>query len=152
MVILLPLAVVLTFRLVREEELDFFPTLAGSSPDKKFPQAEFSPYQNNKFEWNPTVCFLHLAVGIHDMFAFNIFTLQSGIFCIMHCKLYTYHITLEYFIYHFTLYILILYFCFPCITTKNYSTCVCRDLVLCGGFMIFLYFCFLKAAHNPFRR
>ncbi|KAI7753253.1 hypothetical protein M8C21_006781 [Ambrosia artemisiifolia] len=28
--------------------------LKGSSPDKKFPQAEFSPYQNNKFEWNPT--------------------------------------------------------------------------------------------------
>lgn len=26
----------------------------GSSPDKKFPQAEFAPYQNNKFEWNPT--------------------------------------------------------------------------------------------------
>ncbi|KAI3813796.1 hypothetical protein L1987_18531 [Smallanthus sonchifolius] len=28
--------------------------LKGLSPDKKFPQAEFSPYQNNKFEWNPT--------------------------------------------------------------------------------------------------
>ncbi|MFS8034456.1 putative nicastrin [Helianthus anomalus] len=28
--------------------------LKGSSPDKKFPQAEFSPYQNSKFEWNPT--------------------------------------------------------------------------------------------------
>ncbi|KAL7607850.1 hypothetical protein Lser_V15G12044 [Lactuca serriola] len=28
--------------------------LTASSPDKKFPQAEFSPYQNNKFEWNPT--------------------------------------------------------------------------------------------------
>ncbi|KAL8200261.1 hypothetical protein R6Q57_011600 [Mikania cordata] len=27
--------------------------LIGSSPDKKFPQAEFSPYQNSKFEWNP---------------------------------------------------------------------------------------------------
>nr|XP_043621404.1 nicastrin isoform X2 [Erigeron canadensis] len=27
--------------------------LKGSSPDKKFPQAEFAPYQNN-FEWNPT--------------------------------------------------------------------------------------------------
>ncbi|XP_076951630.1 nicastrin-like [Bidens hawaiensis] len=26
----------------------------GSSPDDKFPQAKFSPYQNNKFEWNPT--------------------------------------------------------------------------------------------------
>lgn len=28
--------------------------LTGSSPDKKFPQAEFAPYRNNKFEWNPT--------------------------------------------------------------------------------------------------
>ncbi|XP_024973980.1 nicastrin isoform X1 [Cynara cardunculus var. scolymus] len=28
--------------------------LTGSSPDKKFPQAEFAPYENNKFEWNPT--------------------------------------------------------------------------------------------------
>ncbi|KAJ9564606.1 hypothetical protein OSB04_000572 [Centaurea solstitialis] len=28
--------------------------LTGSSPDKKFPQAEFAPYQNNKFGWNPT--------------------------------------------------------------------------------------------------
>lgn len=27
--------------------------LKGSSPDTKFPQAEFAPYQNNKFEWNP---------------------------------------------------------------------------------------------------
>lgn len=27
--------------------------LIGSSPDKKFPQAEFAPYQNKKFEWNP---------------------------------------------------------------------------------------------------
>ncbi|CAI9259828.1 unnamed protein product [Lactuca saligna] len=26
----------------------------ASSPDKKFPQSDFSPYQNNKFEWNPT--------------------------------------------------------------------------------------------------
>ncbi|KAK9074877.1 hypothetical protein SSX86_003196 [Deinandra increscens subsp. villosa] len=26
----------------------------GSSPDKKFPQAEFSPYKNNEFNWNPT--------------------------------------------------------------------------------------------------
>ncbi|KAK1439308.1 hypothetical protein QVD17_05124 [Tagetes erecta] len=28
--------------------------LKGSSPDNKFPQAEFSPYHNSKFEWNPT--------------------------------------------------------------------------------------------------
>ncbi|CAK9138154.1 unnamed protein product [Ilex paraguariensis] len=28
--------------------------LKGLSPDKKFPQAEFAPYQSNDFEWNPT--------------------------------------------------------------------------------------------------
>ncbi|XP_059307232.1 nicastrin isoform X2 [Lycium ferocissimum] len=28
--------------------------LKGFSPDKKFPQAEFAPYQSGKFEWNPT--------------------------------------------------------------------------------------------------
>ncbi|GJW14258.1 nicastrin [Tanacetum coccineum] len=28
--------------------------IKGSSPDTKFPQAEFAPYQNNNFEWNPT--------------------------------------------------------------------------------------------------
>ncbi|XP_073289088.1 nicastrin [Primulina huaijiensis] len=27
--------------------------LKGNSPDVKFPQAEFAPYKNNKFEWNP---------------------------------------------------------------------------------------------------
>lgn len=76
----------LTFRWVREEELGFSPSLAGSSPDKKFPQAEFSPYQNDKFEWNPTVCLLHLSVEIHDILVYNIFIIQSGIVCIMHCK------------------------------------------------------------------
>ncbi|XP_071696314.1 nicastrin isoform X2 [Rutidosis leptorrhynchoides] len=28
--------------------------VTGSSPDNKFPQAEFAPYQNSKFKWNPT--------------------------------------------------------------------------------------------------
>ncbi|KAL2499032.1 Nicastrin [Abeliophyllum distichum] len=28
--------------------------LKGFSPDRKFPQAEFAPYQSNNFEWNPT--------------------------------------------------------------------------------------------------
>ncbi|KAM7268197.1 hypothetical protein ACFE04_010363 [Oxalis oulophora] len=27
--------------------------LEGFSPDKKFPQAEFSPYQSNNYKWNP---------------------------------------------------------------------------------------------------
>ncbi|KAJ8551714.1 hypothetical protein K7X08_021729 [Anisodus acutangulus] len=28
--------------------------LKGFSPDKKFPQSEFAPYQSGNFEWNPT--------------------------------------------------------------------------------------------------
>ncbi|CAA0814554.1 Nicastrin [Striga hermonthica] len=28
-------------------------SLKGFSPDAKFPQAEFAPYRNNNFEWNP---------------------------------------------------------------------------------------------------
>lgn len=32
-------------------------SLVGFSPDRKFPQAEFSPYQSANYEWNPIVCY-----------------------------------------------------------------------------------------------
>ena len=31
--------------------------LVGFSPAHKFPQAEFAPYQNTNYEWNPVVCY-----------------------------------------------------------------------------------------------
>lgn len=30
-------------------------SLAGFSPERKFPQAEFIPYNNTRYEWNPMV-------------------------------------------------------------------------------------------------
>lgn len=32
--------------------------LAGLSPDKTFPQAQFSPYENVDYKWNPAVWYL----------------------------------------------------------------------------------------------
>ncbi|CAI9287712.1 unnamed protein product [Lactuca saligna] len=42
--------------------------LTASSPDKKFPQSDFSPYQNNKFEWNPTG--LGIMCGLYEFHVF----------------------------------------------------------------------------------
>jgi hypothetical protein len=33
----------------------FFKSYVGFSPDQKFPQAEFAPYHNISYEWNPIV-------------------------------------------------------------------------------------------------
>lgn len=44
---------------------------AGFSPDSKFPQAEFSPYGNRTYEWNPSVRPSHKVGGlIFDMYLF----------------------------------------------------------------------------------
>lgn len=37
-----------------ESQTEVSDRLKGSSPDGKFPGAEFAPYQSNNFEWNPT--------------------------------------------------------------------------------------------------
>lgn len=34
-----------------------YPTFVGFSPAQKFPQAEFAPYDNRSYEWNPIVCY-----------------------------------------------------------------------------------------------
>ncbi|KAI6691439.1 hypothetical protein NL676_028267 [Syzygium grande] len=34
-------------------DLDFAQNVGGLSPDQKFPQAKFAPYQNISYEWNP---------------------------------------------------------------------------------------------------
>ncbi|KAL7254787.1 hypothetical protein ACSBR1_009018 [Camellia fascicularis] len=36
-----------------ESGTDIQNELKGFSPDEKFPQAQFSPYQNNSYQWNP---------------------------------------------------------------------------------------------------
>lgn len=46
-------------------------SFAGFSPDKKFPLAEFAPYDSGNFEWNPTVCNYFV---IHIVFKFVDFT------------------------------------------------------------------------------
>lgn len=46
----------------------FFFFLVGFSPDKKFPQAQFSPYVNVEYKWNPAVWYHKLYLNLWSSF------------------------------------------------------------------------------------
>lgn len=50
-----------------------FFSLVGFSLAHKFPQAEFAPYQNTNYEWNPIVC--------HEICSLMIFYYFFTLFC-----------------------------------------------------------------------
>ncbi|XP_028053222.1 nicastrin isoform X6 [Camellia sinensis] len=62
-----------------ESGTDIQNELKGFSPDEKFPQAQFSPYQNNSYQWNQIVCYELIGSGIMwNNYNFPVFLLSES--------------------------------------------------------------------------